>query len=290
MTLDAMHWVWTSSQSKGNTRLALLYAADQVRTEACEVLLGQRELMGALNTRSKDTVTAALKVAAELGELTIVTPAKGRRPALYRLPKAVGYVRPATACAPDSGAQQGAAENRSAPDSGAQSSASAPESGAQETRCAPKTGAPPQQDVVEEGTQPQQAPSRDAFAACQPLIEALTAAGITVSWGMPPADLRTVAAAVARAGVPAMVRFALDTQRTRKDRILYAKYFVRGWSGLPPAARAAPSQPAAGPAPHCGHPDCDPVTRTRETEDDRGIRSLTRCPACNPNAQRGHAA
>src|SRR5690606_40659833 len=76
----------------------------------------------------------------------------------------------------------------SSPDSGAQSSeaesACAPDSGAQETRCAPDSGAPPQHYVVEEeGQRP-----RDPFAICQPLIKALTEAGITVSWGMPPED------------------------------------------------------------------------------------------------------
>ncbi|WP_369274474.1 hypothetical protein AB5J55_35145 [Streptomyces sp. R11] len=296
--MDAMHWVWNHSQSKGNARIALLYVADQVRTSACEVRAGQRELMRALNTRSKDTVEKAIKAAVESGDLEIAAPAAGRRPALYRLPKAVGYMRPATACAPESGAQSDTAANRcapengaqapaSSPDSGAQSSeadpACAPESGAQETRCAPESGAPPQHYVVEEESQQR----RDAFTICQPLIKALTEAGITVSWGMPPEDLKRVAAAVERAGIPAMVRFALDTQRTRRDRILYARYFVRGWTGLPPAAAGPKS---SGPQPHCGHADCDPVTRTRETEDDRGLRRVHPCPECHPTAQKGHAA
>ncbi|MEW2108700.1 hypothetical protein [Streptomyces albidoflavus] len=119
----------------------------------------------------------------------------------------------------------------------------------------------------------------------------MTNAGITVSWGMKPQDWFAIAEIVERAGVPAMVAFARATIRTTREPVRFATFFLRtGWKGLPPAARTIPSQPAAGPAPHCGHPDCDPVTRTRETEDERGIRSLTRCPACNPNAQRGHAA
>lgn len=102
---------------------------------------------------------------------------------------------------------------------------------------------------------------------------------------MPPDDLKRTAAAVQRAGVDAMVRFAVDTQRTRRDRILYARYFVRGWTGLPPAsARPRDSPPANGspPLPHCGNPDCDPVTRTREVEDAAGLRTLRPCPDCNP--------
>lgn len=37
--------------------------------------------------------------------------------------------------------------------------------------------------------------------------------------------------------------------------------------------------------PHCGHIDCDPITRARETEDGNGLKSLTWCSACHPNLQ-----
>ncbi|MFJ3878018.1 hypothetical protein ACIPW5_11220 [Streptomyces sp. NPDC090077] len=300
MTLDAMHWVWNHSQSKGNTRIALLYVADQVRDSKCEVRIGQRELMRAMNTRSKDTAEKAIRAAVESKELEIAAAAAGRRPALYRLPKASGYVRPAAACAPDSGAQGDPTSDRCAPESGAQASASAPESGAQSleqadrcapvfgaqaTRCAPKTGAPPHNYEVEEEQQPQQ----DPFTLCQPLIKALTENGITVSWGMPAADLITVANAVQRAGVNAMVQFAKDTQGRQRDRILYARYFVRGWAGLPPAAAVRPPRQRDGKPPYCGDPECDEISRTREIEDDRGIRSLTPCPDCHP-ASKGRAA
>jgi hypothetical protein len=35
--------------------------------------------------------------------------------------------------------------------------------------------------------------------------------------------------------------------------------------------------------PHCGHLDCDSVTRYRETEDADGLRSLSACPDCHPS-------
>jgi len=35
--------------------------------------------------------------------------------------------------------------------------------------------------------------------------------------------------------------------------------------------------------PHCGHLDCDEVTRYRETEDADGLRSLSACPDCHPS-------
>lgn len=291
-----MHWVWTGSRSKGNTRLALLYVADQVRTSACEVRIGQRELMNALNTTSKGTAEAALKKAVDLRELEVVSEGTGRRPTLYRLPKAVGYVRAATTSAPDSGAQADA----SAPKTGAvhneEVPRSAPKTGAQENRSAPvfdasapKTGAPPHTQTTQAS---QQAQEPDAFQICQPLVQAMTQAGITISWSMQPKDWLEIAAIVQRAGVPAMVAFARDTKATTRQPVRYATFFLRGgWRGLPPAASTAPqSEPPADSKPHhCGDPDCDPVTRTREIEDDRGIRSLTRCHLCNPKAK-GQAA
>lgn len=36
-------------------------------------------------------------------------------------------------------------------------------------------------------------------------------------------------------------------------------------------------------APHCGHLDCDEITRYRETEDANGLRSLSACPDCHPS-------
>lgn len=285
-----MHWVWDESQSKGNARLAMLYVADQVRTPACEVRVGQRELMRAMNTPSKDTAEKAVKAAAKLGELEILEQGTGRRPALYKLPKAVGFVRQALRSAPDSGAQ----ESASAPDSGAQSgdqgSRSAPETGAQEFRSAPvsgrsapKTGAPPH-SPKELATEEPEKP--DAFQICQPLVTAMTQAGITVSWSMQPSDWLTVADIVQRAGVPAMVTFARDTKATARQPIRYATFFLRGgWKGLPPAAAAPPPARDSPSMPkHCGDIDCHPDSRLREIEED-GLPVLAPCPACHPALQ-----
>ncbi|MFJ3141664.1 hypothetical protein ACIPJM_04335 [Streptomyces halstedii] len=128
-----------------------------------------------------------------------------------------------------------------------------------------------------------------AFDYCQPLIKAMTEAGIVVSWTMNADDWQAVARVLDRAGVDAMVTFA----RTAKSRepIRFAKFFLRaGWSGLPPKSTKPSSAPAAaGKRPHCGHPDCDPITRTREIENDRGLRNLHPCPDCHPTAK-GQAA
>ncbi|MFD5678442.1 hypothetical protein [Streptomyces sp. NPDC127040] len=120
----------------------------------------------------------------------------------------------------------------------------------------------------------------------------MTEAGIVVSWSMQAGDTIQIASIVDRAGVPAMVKFALDTKVTARQPIRYATFFLRGgWKGLPPAAaNVPPPRPASSSKPpHCGDPDCDEISRTREIEDDRGLRSLQRCPECHP-ASKGQAA
>lgn len=298
MTLDAMDWVWTQSQSRGNTRLVLLYVADQVRTSECEVRLGHRQIRDAINASSKETVEKALKAAALLGELEIKEQGSGRRPALYRLPKAAGWVREAVrsapengaraeSCAPETGAQDDEGRFRSAPKNGAQDSRSAPFFSAS----APKNGAPPHTHKEQAGSDSQQTAEPSAFEICQPLINAMTQAGITVSWSMQPSDWTEIANIVRRAGIPAMVAFARDTKASSRQPIRYAKFFLRGgWQGLPPAQSTPTPQP--GPAavpPHCGHIDCDPVSRTRDTEDATGLRVSVRCPECHP-ARKDQAA
>lgn len=125
----------------------------------------------------------------------------------------------------------------------------------------------------------------DAFAYIQPLIRAMTDAGLTVSWAMQPEEYQQTAQVLRRAGVKAMVDFALDTKADSKKRIRYATFFLRGgWKGLPPkSTKPRPSSRSDAPMPpYCGDPDCDEKTRLRQHEDDNGLRSLYPCPQCHP--------
>jgi len=133
----------------------------------------------------------------------------------------------------------------------------------------------------------------DAFAYIQPLIRAMTDAGLTVSWQMQAEDYQSVARVMHRAGVEAMVGFALETKASSRKSIRYATFFLRGgWLGLPPKSTKPTPRHGSTPGkpPHCGHPDCDPASRLRETEDDNGLRRVHPCPDCHPNAKKGHAA
>lgn len=133
----------------------------------------------------------------------------------------------------------------------------------------------------------------DAFAYIQPLIQAMTDEGLTVSWAMQAEEYQQTAQVMRRAGVKAMVDFALDTKADSKKRIRYATFFLRGgWKGLPPKStkpRPAPRQRVEKP-PFCGDPDCDEVTRMRQHEDDNGLRSLYPCPSCHPKTRKDKVA
>lgn len=132
----------------------------------------------------------------------------------------------------------------------------------------------------------------DAFAYIQPLIQAMTDADITVSWAMQADEYQQTAQVLRRAGVKAMVDFALDTKADSKKRIRYATFFLRGgWKGLPPKStkpRASSGVGAAKP-PYCGDPDCDEITRLRQREDGNGLRSVYPCPACHPSRKESAA-
>lgn len=122
-----------------------------------------------------------------------------------------------------------------------------------------------------------------AFDYCQPLVRAMTDAGLVVSWQMQAEDWQSIARVLERAGIEAMVDFALGARS--RDRISYARFYLKGWLGLPPKStkpRDSPASAAARP-PYCGDPDCDEITRMRQREDDNGLRSLYPCPDCHPS-------
>ncbi|MFA0844396.1 hypothetical protein [Streptomyces rochei] len=133
----------------------------------------------------------------------------------------------------------------------------------------------------------------DAFAYIQPLVRAMTDAGITVSWQMQAEEYQQTAQVLQRAGADAMVDFALATKADSRKTIRYATFFLRGgWKGLPPKSSKPRPQPrgAGAKPPYCGDPDCDEITRMRQHEDDNGLRALYPCPDCHPKSRKDTAA
>lgn len=127
----------------------------------------------------------------------------------------------------------------------------------------------------------------DAFAFCQPLIQAMTDAGLTVSWQMQAEEWQSVARVLDRAGVEEMVKFALGARS--RTPIRFATFYLKaGWLGLPPRSTRPRTSSQGNRDPRadwpewCKDPDCDDVSRRREVERDNGLRVSVPCPQCHP--------
>lgn len=292
-----MHWVWNHSQSKGNTRLALLFVADQVRTPACEVRISYPDFMTALNASSKSTVSKALDAAEKLGELQVVDQGSGRRPSLYRLAKAVNYARPTAG----SGTEPVPLESRSGTENGALSHGQDSRSG---TGSVPQgfrsgtdfersgTGSVPHYPSQEASQQAQQQQRREDHSNdghgipdfARPLVDGLTNAGVVVRWPFVGNQWLPIHALIKKSGVTAMVNHA--RKAAARANVESAKYFLQGWRELPPLPQGATpprdAPRAAWPA-WCKDPDCDEKTRLRDVEHANGLRSSAPCPQCHPS-------
>lgn len=121
-----------------------------------------------------------------------------------------------------------------------------------------------------------------AFDFIQPLVRAMTDAGFNaISWQMTPDEIQSVARVLHRAGIDAMVTSARNARS--REPIRYARFFLKaGWLGLPPKSTKPRPAPAAEKPPWCEDPDCDPISRTRDIENDRGLRFSQPCAKCHP--------
>ena len=320
-----MDWVWNQSTAKGTARLVLLAIADKAYGKDCSAYAGTTMLVHRCNA-ARSSVIAAVDKLIETGELAVVEGRVGPRgETFYVLPKARRHRRSDQERGTESGPPEKQERPEPAPKSRHHSRSDregGPDSvpvrnpdrseirtgtesgpGGSEIRTprGPKSGPhngsntntnpPSPPAAADEGRNegPQDRIPK-AFDYIQPLIKAMGEAGIRVSWQMQPEDVQAIAVIQQRAGVTEMVTFARNIKARSREPITFATYFLKsGWRGLPPAPAPAPPPAAKDKPAHCGDPDCDPVTRTREIEDDRGIRSLTRCHLCNPKAK-GQAA
>lgn len=81
----------------------------------------------------------------------------------------------------------------------------------------------------------------------QPLIEAMAARGMTVSWSFAASEWIDLRDAVRRIGVPALVDHAARAWQAAKSQPYSAKYFLRGWTGLQEAPAYTGPRAIAGP-------------------------------------------
>ncbi|MFE7782064.1 mucin-2 [Streptomyces nigrescens] len=79
----------------------------------------------------------------------------------------------------------------------------------------------------------------------RPLRDALTAAGIVVEWNLAPADWFRLEAIVKRTAVAALVEHARGAAQRARSRPQSVRYFLPGWTALPPVPEGAPTSPSA---------------------------------------------
>ncbi|MFD5873741.1 mucin-2 [Streptomyces sp. NPDC060322] len=78
-----------------------------------------------------------------------------------------------------------------------------------------------------------------------PLRDALTAAGIVVEWSLETAEWFRLEAIVARTAVAALVEHARGQFGRARTRPRSVRYFLPGWTALPPVPTGAPTSPGA---------------------------------------------
>ncbi|MET9555116.1 mucin-2 [Streptomyces sp. NPDC006645] len=78
-----------------------------------------------------------------------------------------------------------------------------------------------------------------------PLRDALTAAGIVVEWSLETAEWFRLEAIVKRTAVAALVDHARGQFGRARSRPRSVRYFLPGWTALPPVAAGAPTSPSA---------------------------------------------
>lgn len=141
-----MYWVWNHSQSKGTGRHVMLACANWITGPDCTVRASTAELVQFSNA-ARSSVIKAVDALVKSGELLMLEEARGTRPALYKIPGAVGYTRPERGSrGPKTGplaASQGSGNET--PAGNARGPESGPQGSENETPRGPKTG-PHKQD------------------------------------------------------------------------------------------------------------------------------------------------
>ncbi|MET7616982.1 mucin-2 [Streptomyces sp. NPDC005408] len=81
----------------------------------------------------------------------------------------------------------------------------------------------------------------------RPLVDAMTAAGMVVSWELAPAEWVLLQALVERCGVQILVDHAGGAWQAARTRVRSARYFLAGWRSLPTMPTRAPDSTGRAP-------------------------------------------
>lgn len=111
--------------------------------------------------------------------------------------------------------------------------------------------------------QEEPAPDRLGYGipeAARPLVDGLTAAGVVVRWPFTGNGWFPVLALIEKSGVPALVDYAIQAAARAPESVGSAKYFMRGWSELPPLPAPGAARPPLRAVKPGGHKPYEPPT------------------------------
>jgi hypothetical protein len=289
----------------------MLAVANWITGPDCTVRVSTPDLVQFSNA-ARSSVVSAVDVLVKTGELELLEEARGTRAALYKIPGAVGYVRPElrsrgpetgplayppspgcrTPTAPQGSGNRTSKETFRGPETGQEGSGN-------RTSRGPETGPHYQyQEPSKQADQPNEQQQTDDYGIpdfARPLVDGLSNAGVVVRWPFVGNQWVIIHALIKKSGIRAMVDHA--RKAASRSNVESAKYFLQGWRELPPLPRTDSQQDhaqrfrqQAEKPPWCGDVDCDEKTRTRDVEDDRGLRYSQPCPKCHPAARKDSAA
>ncbi|MFI8294056.1 hypothetical protein ACIGBL_33460 [Streptomyces sp. NPDC085614] len=269
MTLNAQHWVWNHSRTKGNPRLVVLAVADKAPDAQCTTRMGTTEFRARLGGVSKSVVVRAVDAALASGDLVMIEESRGSIAAKYQLPHAVGYVKPAPGArgtesgpvAATEGSQIGTPTDTEGSQIGtgsdtARGTESGPGGSQIGTDTGPESGPLYQTTPTRSGSKPESDPEPAASivipALARDLVDTISRAGYdTLRWNLKPNDWLIVHALIKSHGTERLARYAIEQCGQRQ--ITYGTYFLPGWRDLPPAPAPDPDGvhrlPALRPAP-----------------------------------------
>ena len=114
----------------------------------------------------------------------------------------------------------------------------------------PESGTPtplfPSSTTPSVSRQGEPAPERLGYGipeAARPLVDGLTAAGVVVHWPFKDNGWFPVLGLIEKTGVPALVDHAVQAAARAPEPVGSAKYFMRGWSELPPKPAPGAERP-----------------------------------------------
>lgn len=106
----------------------------------------------------------------------------------------------------------------------------------------------PEKSVEYQPQAPAAVAAQSGRGEIQPLIDAMQARGMNVSWSFQAAEWVELRDAVRRVGIPALIDHATRAWQAAKNQPYSARYFLTGWTGLQAPTTYTGPRPIAAPS------------------------------------------